>query len=231
MRPASRPRSASSRRPVPRRRRRVRRLPYGSSPSINSFMTALVAAFSLQDKIEQYGAYAGIAAVFGLGVLSLLYFAQAREVKRLREWAGRAPERAAELEARVQADAAQRAAAARTPRPAGPVTPAAQQAAPVAPGAAAPATAAAAAAGAAAGAATATKPATATPQNGTGSGTAVPPPGTEAKPDAAKPGEGDEQKTNGDSNGKTEGAEAKPADAKPADAKPETPGAPATAAA
>ena len=75
--------------------------PYGPSPSITPFMTALLAAFSLQDKIEQYGAYAGIAAVFGLGVLSLLYFAQAREVKRLREWAGRAPERAAEIEARV----------------------------------------------------------------------------------------------------------------------------------
>ena len=71
-------------------------------------MTALLAAFSLQHKIEQYGAYAGIAAVFGLGVLALLYFAQAREVKRLREWAGRAPERAQELEARVAADAQRR---------------------------------------------------------------------------------------------------------------------------
>jgi hypothetical protein len=69
------------------------------------FMTALLAAISIQDKAEQYGAYAGIAAVLGLGVLSLLYFAQAREVKRLREWAGRAPERAAELEARAVAAA------------------------------------------------------------------------------------------------------------------------------
>ena len=74
-------------------------------------MTALAAALSLQDKIEQYGAYAGVAAVFGLGVLSLLYFAQAREVKRLREWAGRAPERAAELEARAVAAAEQKLAA------------------------------------------------------------------------------------------------------------------------
>ena len=46
-------------------------------------MTAVLAAFSLQGKIEQYGAYAGVAAVFGLGILSLLYDAQAREVKRL----------------------------------------------------------------------------------------------------------------------------------------------------
>jgi hypothetical protein len=185
-------------------------------------MTALVAAFSLQDKIEQYGAYAGIAAVFGLGVLSLLYFAQAREVKRLRDWAGRAPERAAELEARVQADAQRRAAAQQAPqpaRPAAPVTPAAQQQAP-APGVAAPATAAAAATGGA-GPTTVTKPATATPQNGTGSGAAVPPPGTEAKP-----AEGDAKKE-GDANGKQEG-DAKPGEA---EAKPAAPAAPATAAA
>jgi len=58
-------------------------------------------AFSLQDQVEKYGAYVGIAAFFGLAVLSLLYFAQAREVRRLREWAGRAPERAAELEQAV----------------------------------------------------------------------------------------------------------------------------------
>ena len=56
-------------------------------------------AFSLQSEIEKYGAYVGIVAFFGLAILSLLYFAQAREVKRLRDWAGRAPERAAEVEA------------------------------------------------------------------------------------------------------------------------------------
>ena len=58
-------------------------------------------AFSVEDQVEKYGAYVGIAAFFGLAILSLLYFAQAREVKRLREWAGRAPERAAELEQAV----------------------------------------------------------------------------------------------------------------------------------
>src|ERR1700709_2330346 len=58
-------------------------------------------ALSLQGECEKYGSYVGIAAFFGLAVLSLLYFAQAREVKRLREWAGRAPERAAELEEAV----------------------------------------------------------------------------------------------------------------------------------
>jgi hypothetical protein len=34
-----------------------------------------------------------LAAVVGLAVLSALYFSQARDIKRLREWAGRAPER------------------------------------------------------------------------------------------------------------------------------------------
>jgi LytR cell envelope-related transcriptional attenuator len=45
--------------------------------------------------IQEIGAYAGLAAMVGLAVLSALYFSQARDVRRLREWAGRAPERAA----------------------------------------------------------------------------------------------------------------------------------------
>src|SRR3954452_17635122 len=68
-------------------------------------------ALSLQGQVEKYGSYVGIAAFFGLAVLSLLYFAQAREAKRLRErvrraavgtrvreWRGRPPERARESE-------------------------------------------------------------------------------------------------------------------------------------
>ncbi|HLM28178.1 MAG TPA: LytR C-terminal domain-containing protein [Thermoleophilaceae bacterium] len=43
--------------------------------------------------VQEIGAYAGLAAVVGLAVLSALYFSQARDVRRLREWAGRAPER------------------------------------------------------------------------------------------------------------------------------------------
>jgi hypothetical protein len=66
-------------------------------------------------RVQEIGAYAGFAAVIGLAVLSALYFSQARDVKRLREWAGRAPERAAEEESRIAAQAAtaqqQRAAA------------------------------------------------------------------------------------------------------------------------
>src|SRR3954447_11032389 len=76
-------------------------------------------AFSLQDQVEKYGAYIGIAAFFGLAVLSILYFAQARELRRLREWAGRAPERAAEMEARVVAQAG----AGRAPAPPAPPPP------------------------------------------------------------------------------------------------------------
>src|SRR5215216_4684918 len=62
-------------------------------------------ALSFQGEVEKYGAYIGIAAFLGLAVLSLLYFSQARELKRMREWAGRAPERARELEHRVVAQA------------------------------------------------------------------------------------------------------------------------------
>src|SRR4051794_35800088 len=69
-----------------------------------------VLAFSVTGQIEKLGAYAGFAAIIGLAVLSMLYFAQAREVKRLRDWAGRAPERAQELEARVAEEARARLA-------------------------------------------------------------------------------------------------------------------------
>jgi hypothetical protein len=130
-----------------------------------------ILALSVSDKIDQYGAYAGFASVLGLAVLSLLYFAQAREVKRLREWAGRSPERAAEQQERAVAAAQQRVVA-QPQRPATPVPAPAQPGQPVAPGArpaaatpagqaaGAPAAAAATAAGAAgaAGAATATPP-------------------------------------------------------------------------
>jgi LytR cell envelope-related transcriptional attenuator len=48
--------------------------------------------------IERVGSYVGLAAFLGLAILALLYFSQARDVRRLREWAGRAPERAADME-------------------------------------------------------------------------------------------------------------------------------------
>src|SRR5689334_25056782 len=66
-------------------------------------MTALHAAggglplaLHIPHVVEQAGSLAGFAAIIGLAVLSALYFSQARDLRRLREWAGRAPERAAE---------------------------------------------------------------------------------------------------------------------------------------
>jgi hypothetical protein len=54
------------------------------------------------DLVERVGAYVGLAAFLGLAILALLYFSQARDVRRLREWAGRAPERAADVAATQQ---------------------------------------------------------------------------------------------------------------------------------
>jgi len=48
--------------------------------------------------IERVGSYVGLASFLGLAILALLYFSQARDVRRLREWAGRAPERGADIE-------------------------------------------------------------------------------------------------------------------------------------
>jgi hypothetical protein len=42
--------------------------------------------------LQEIGAAGGLAAVAGLAVLLALYLSHARDVKRLREWAGRAPE-------------------------------------------------------------------------------------------------------------------------------------------
>jgi LytR cell envelope-related transcriptional attenuator len=50
------------------------------------------------DLLERIGSYVGLASFFGLAILALLYFSQARDVRRLRDWAGRAPERAADME-------------------------------------------------------------------------------------------------------------------------------------
>jgi hypothetical protein len=46
------------------------------------------------DLIERIGAFLGLAAFLGFAVLVLLVIQQARDVRRLREWAGGAPERA-----------------------------------------------------------------------------------------------------------------------------------------
>jgi hypothetical protein len=41
--------------------------------------------------VQEIGAAGGLAALVGLGVLTALYFSHARDVKRLREWAGQQP--------------------------------------------------------------------------------------------------------------------------------------------
>jgi LytR cell envelope-related transcriptional attenuator len=96
---------------------------------------AWLLAFSVQHEVEKYGAYLAIASFVGLALLSVLYFSQAREVRRLRDWAGRAPERDADLAARVteQADAARRLQAQPIRRPV--ATEATQVVAPPAPAA------------------------------------------------------------------------------------------------
>jgi hypothetical protein len=59
--------------------------------------------------IEQIGAFAGLAAFLGLGFLALLSFTHGRDIRRLRDWAGSAPERDTERKETTSAIAAQRA--------------------------------------------------------------------------------------------------------------------------
>jgi hypothetical protein len=63
----------------------------------------------LLEVIKEIGAFAGLAAFLGLAVLALLLFTQGRDIRRLREWAGSAPERDAERKESTSAVAAQRA--------------------------------------------------------------------------------------------------------------------------
>lgn len=51
----------------------------------------------MNSMIETVGAYAGLVSLLAVLVLSLLVFSQARDLRRLREWAGGAPERDAEV--------------------------------------------------------------------------------------------------------------------------------------
>src|ERR671925_792 len=55
--------------------------------------------------IESIGPVLGIVAFVGLAALAFLLFQQARDLRRLREWAGRAPERAQEAAEAAQAAA------------------------------------------------------------------------------------------------------------------------------
>ncbi|HNH86614.1 MAG TPA: hypothetical protein PLE93_05890, partial [Solirubrobacterales bacterium] len=51
----------------------------------------------MTDVIQTVGSYAGLVALLAIGVLAFLVFSQARDIRRLREWAGGAPERDAEV--------------------------------------------------------------------------------------------------------------------------------------
>ena len=59
--------------------------------------------------IERIGSFAGLASFLGLAVFALLSFAHGRDIRRLRDWAGSAPEREADRMAQTQTIAAQRA--------------------------------------------------------------------------------------------------------------------------
>jgi hypothetical protein len=63
----------------------------------------------LLEVIKDIGAFAGLAAFFGVAVLALLTFTQGRDIRRLRDWAGSAPERDAERKESTSAAAAERA--------------------------------------------------------------------------------------------------------------------------
>lgn len=59
--------------------------------------------------IERIGSFAGLASFLGLAIYALLLFAHGRDIRRLRNWAGSAPEREAERMQQTQTIAAQRA--------------------------------------------------------------------------------------------------------------------------
>jgi hypothetical protein len=59
--------------------------------------------------IKEIGAFAGLAAFLGLALLAMLAFSQARDIRRLREWAGSAPERDGERKDATSVMAAKRA--------------------------------------------------------------------------------------------------------------------------
>src|SRR5689334_18627982 len=71
-------------------------------------MSISLLALSISTKFTEVGAIVAFAALLGIAILSLLVFAQGREIRRLRDWAGRAPERAVEAEQRVSQAAAAR---------------------------------------------------------------------------------------------------------------------------
>ncbi|MCW2954645.1 MAG: hypothetical protein JWQ48_3815, partial [Conexibacter sp.] len=58
----------------------------------------LTYALSVHTFVDKIGSYAGFAAIIGLALFALLLFAQARELRRLRDWGAQAHDRIGELE-------------------------------------------------------------------------------------------------------------------------------------
>jgi hypothetical protein len=85
-------------------------------------MTALLLALSLSNSFTKVGAIVAFAAIVGIALLAMLFFAQARELKRLREWSEEEPRRLAEVEQRLSSALALRIqrATAQVARPAAP---------------------------------------------------------------------------------------------------------------
>jgi len=63
----------------------------------------------VRELIDTVGPYAGLLSFVGLAVLALMFFIQSRDVRRLRDWAGGAPERDAVLTEATSDLASQRA--------------------------------------------------------------------------------------------------------------------------
>jgi hypothetical protein len=78
-------------------------------------MANLPLALSVHHFVSSVGAEAGFAAIIGLAILVLLYFAQARETANLREQAYESAQRVAQLEARLTSLARQQPAVAARP--------------------------------------------------------------------------------------------------------------------
>jgi hypothetical protein len=96
-------------------------------------------ALSLSDTFTKVGAVVAFATFLGIALLAMLFFAQARELKRLREWSEEEPARMAELQQRLNSAMAMRIERA-TAAPARPVAPVRSGVAAVAVSAAGPAT-------------------------------------------------------------------------------------------
>lgn len=111
-----------------------------------------VLASGFASKFDTIGPYVGFASLVAVAAMAILVFTQGRELQRLREWAGTAPERLAELERQLAEQQAQPRVQTLAPHPG--AAPPARPAVPATPGAprppGVPVTAAASAAGASA---------------------------------------------------------------------------------